>query len=99
MTRFFDGKRILSINMIDCKSGICFEDEFFDIQKRTYDEKRCAYMAKNVYLLALRAERYANKKNPERECTVDAEIEPISSMNIEIDIDVDLDLEIDGRGK
>lgn len=99
MTRFFDGKRILSINMIDCKSGVCFEDKFFDIQKRTYDEKRCAYMAKNVYLLAFRAERYANKKNPERECTVDAEIEPISSINIEIDIDVDLDLEIDGRGK
>lgn len=62
MTRFFDGKRILSINMVDCKSGICFEDEFFDIQKRIYDEKRCAYMAKNVYWLALRAERYANKK-------------------------------------
>lgn len=56
-------------------------------------------MAKNVYLLALRAERYANKKNPERECTVDAEIEPISSINIEIDIDVDLDLEIDGQGE
>lgn len=59
MTRFYDGKKFLVIDMCDAR-GIEFEEDFFGVEALRFDEKHNAYMVEDVHYLADYAEDYKN---------------------------------------
>lgn len=78
MTKFYDGKKILSIEMTD-ENGTSFEADFFEIGGLKYNMELDAYKVDDVEYLADYANDYANGTNPDFEeagnCTVNAQIE------------------------
>lgn len=64
MTKFYDGKKVLEISMID-KNGSDFSADFFEDGNLPYDEEMSAYKVKDVEYLADYAADYAAGKNPD----------------------------------
>ena len=64
MTRYYDGKKVLEISMID-ENGIDFSADFFGNGNLPFDEEMSAYEVKDVEYLADYAEDYAVGLNPD----------------------------------
>lgn len=72
MTKFYDGKKILSISMMDDRTGIDFENEFFEIgQLHDYNEELDAFKVEDVDYLIDQAVTYANGTNTDFEYQYD----------------------------
>ena len=64
MTRYYDGKKVLEISMID-ENGIDFSADFFGNGNLPFDEEISAYVVKDVDYLVDYAESYAAGENPD----------------------------------
>lgn len=64
MTKFYDGKKVLEISMVD-NNGTGFESEFFEIGGLPFDDEKGAYVVDDVDYLVDYAESYAAGKNPD----------------------------------
>ena len=48
MTKFYDGDKILSIKMTDTRTGIDFENDFFEVGGLEYNADLGAYKVEDV---------------------------------------------------
>lgn len=71
MTKFYDGKKILSISMTDDRTGIDFENEFFEIGQLPYNMELDANKVDDVDYLIDYAVTYANGTNTDFEYQYD----------------------------
>lgn len=67
MTKFYDGKKVVEIHMVDNDgtSPESFEGDFFEIGGLPFDEEKDAYFVKDVDYLVDYAESYAVGENPD----------------------------------
>ena len=71
MTKFYDGKKILNITMLDDQTETSFEHEFFEVGQLPYDMELDAFKVKNVDYLIDVAVTYANGTNNDFEYNYD----------------------------
>lgn len=64
MTKFYDGKKVLSISLKD-NDGVDFTSDFFNAGSLAYDESKEAYKVDDVDYLVDYATSYAAGKNPD----------------------------------
>lgn len=64
MTKFYDGKNLLEISMVD-KNGTRFENDFFEVGGLPYSDDLDAYKVDDVYYLVDYATSYAAGNNPD----------------------------------
>lgn len=63
MTKFYDGKKILTISMKDTNTNIDWENDFFDVGSLSYNSDINAYKVDDVNYLVDYAADYANGTN------------------------------------
>lgn len=63
MTKFYDGKKILSISMNDTNTNLDWENDFFDVGSLSYNSDIDAYKVDDVNYLVDYAVDYANGTN------------------------------------
>lgn len=63
MTKFYDGKKILTISMKDTNTNIDWENDFFDVGSLSYNSDIDAYKVDDVNYLVDYAADYANGTN------------------------------------
>lgn len=63
MTKFYDGKKILSISMKDTNTNLEWENDFFDVGSLSYNSYIDAYKVDDVNYLVDYAVDYANGTN------------------------------------
>lgn len=63
MTKFYDGKKILSISMKDTNTNLDWENDFFDVGSLSYNSDIDAYKVDDVNYLVDYAADYANGTN------------------------------------
>lgn len=63
MTKFYDGKKILSISMKDTNTNLDWENDFFDVGSLSYNSDIDAYKVDDVNYLVDYAVDYANGTN------------------------------------
>lgn len=51
MAKFYDGKELIEIRMVDSNSGVNFEDDFFEVGGLKYNEALEAYIVDDIYYL------------------------------------------------
>ena len=71
MTKFYDGKKILNITMLDDRTETSFEQEFFEVGQLPYNMELDAFKVKNVDYLIDVAVTYANGTNNDFEYNYD----------------------------
>lgn len=71
MTKFYDGSKTLSIEMIDNTNGARFEAEFFEVGALEYNAELDAYKVEDVDYLADYAKSYADGTNPDVDYSTD----------------------------
>ena len=71
MTKFYDGKKILNITMMDDRTGTTFEHEFFEVGQLPYNMELDAYKVDDVDYLIDQAVTYANGTNTDFEYQYD----------------------------
>ena len=71
MENFFDGNKMVSIDMIDNRSGCSFENDFFEVGQLHYEEERNAFRVDDVDYLIDYATSYADGTNSDFEYPVD----------------------------
>lgn len=71
MTKFYDGSKLLSIKMTDTRTGIDFENDFFEVGGLEYNSDLGAYKVEDVEYLADYAQSYADGTNSDIDYTVD----------------------------
>ena len=64
MAKFYDGKNLLEISMVD-KNGTHFESDFFEVGGLPYNDDLDAYKVDDVYYLIDYATSYAAGNNPD----------------------------------
>lgn len=78
MTKFTDGKKLLTIEITDNTTGTAFECDFFEVGGLQLNEELGAYEVEDVEYLADYAQSYAEGTNPDFDapgnCTVESEI-------------------------
>lgn len=67
MTKFYDGKKILTISMKDTNTNIDWENEFFEVGGLFYNSDLNAYKVDDVDYLVDYATDYANGTNTDIE--------------------------------
>lgn len=67
MTKFYDGKKILTISMKDTNTNIDWENEFFEVGGLPYNSDLDAYKVDDVDYLVCYATDYANGTNTDIE--------------------------------
>lgn len=67
MTKFYDGKKILTISMKDTNTNIDWENEFFEVGGLSYNSDLDAYKVDDVDYLVDYATDYANGTNTDIE--------------------------------
>lgn len=75
MAKFYDGSKLLSIKMTHTRTGIDFENDFFEVGGLEYNADLGAYKVEDVEYLADYAKSYADGTNGDIDCTVDYDIE------------------------
>lgn len=71
MAKFYDGKEVVEIRMVDRNSGMDFEDDFFDVGRLKYNEALEAYIVDDIYYLIDYAQSYADGSNTDIDYAVD----------------------------
>lgn len=71
MAKFYDGKELVEIEMVDRHSGMDFEDDFFDVGRLKYNEALEAYIVDDIYYLIDYAQSYADGSNTDIDYAVD----------------------------
>lgn len=71
MTRFYDGRRLLEIEMIDDRTSASWEEKFFDVGGLGHNKELDAYKVRNVESVADYAKSYADGTNPDIEYSTD----------------------------
>lgn len=71
MAKFYDGKEVVEIRMVDGNSGMDFEDDFFDVGGLKYNEALEAYIVDDIYYLIDYAQSYADGSNTDIDYAVD----------------------------
>lgn len=71
MTKFYDGKKILSITMLDDRTETTFEHEFFEVGQLPYNMELDAFKVEDVDYLIDYATTYANGTNNDFEYQYD----------------------------
>ena len=78
MTKFYDGKKLLSIEMLDNVTNMSFEADFFEVGGLEINEDLDAYEVEDVEYLADYVQSYAEGTNRDFDeagnCTVSVEI-------------------------
>ena len=82
MTKFYDGKKILSISMTDDRTGIDFENEFFEIGQLPYNMELDANKVDDVDYLIDYAVTYANGTNTDFEYQYDEDGNLLDSSSV-----------------
>ena len=82
MTKFYDGKKILSISMTDDRTGIDFENEFFEIGPLPYNMELDANKVDDVDYLIDYAVTYANGTNTDFEYQYDEDGNLLDSSSV-----------------
>ena len=82
MTKFYDGKKILNITMMDDRTGIDFENEFFEIGQLLYNMELDAYKVDDVDYLIDYAVTYANGTNNDFEYQYDEDGNLLDSSSV-----------------
>lgn len=67
MTKFYDGKKILTISMKDTNTNIDWENDFFEVGGLAYNSDLDAYKVDDVDYLVDYATDYANGTNTDIE--------------------------------
>ena len=89
MTKFCDGSKLLSIEMIDTTNGAHFEADFFEVGGLEYNADLGAYKVEDVEYLADYAQSYADGTNGDIDYAVDED------GNVVVpDCTVDYDIEV-----
>ena len=83
MAKFYDGKELVEIRMVDSNSGVNFEDDFFEVGGLKYNEALEAYIVDDIYYLIDYAQSYAAGSNTD----IDYEIDDAGNVILP-DIDV-----------
>lgn len=83
MAKFYDGKELVEIRMVDSNSGVNFEDDFFEVGGLKYNESLEAYIVDDIYYLIDYAQSYADGSNTD----IDYEIDDAGNVILP-DIDV-----------
>lgn len=71
MTKFYDGKKVLTISMNDTNTGCDWEYDFFEVGSLPYDSELDAYKVDDVAYLVDYATDYANGTNSDVEYQYD----------------------------
>lgn len=71
MTKFYDGKKIVEIEMVDDNTGCSWENDFFEVGQLPYNEDLDAYRVEDVDYLVDYATSYADGTNGDIEYPVD----------------------------
>lgn len=71
MAKFYDGKELVEIEMVDRHSGMDFEDDFFDVGGLKYNEALEAYIVDDIYYLIDYAQSYADGSNTDIDYAID----------------------------
>lgn len=71
MAKFYDGKEVVEIRMVDGNSGMDFEDDFFDVGRLKYNEALEAYIVDDIYYLIDYAQSYADGSNTDIDYAAD----------------------------
>lgn len=82
MTKFYDGKKILNITMLDDRTETSFEHEFFEVGQLPYDMELDAFKVKNVDYLIDVAVTYANGTNNDFEYQYDEDGNLLNSPRV-----------------
>ena len=85
MAKFYDGKNLLEISMVD-KNGTHFENDFFEVGGLPYSDDLDAYKVDDVYYLIDYATSYAAGKNPDIDNEYDDDGELIAPCEVFYDI-------------
>ena len=89
MAKFYDGSKLLSIKMTHTRTGIDFENDFFEVGGLEYNAGLGAYKVEDVEYLADYAKSYADGTNGDIDYTVDED------GNVVVpDCTVDYDIEV-----
>jgi len=89
MAKFYDGSKLLSIKMTHTRTGIDFENDFFEVGGLEYNADLGAYKVEDVEYLADYAKSYADGTNGDIDYTVDED------GNVVVpDCTVDYDIEV-----
>lgn len=83
MAKFYDGKELVEIRMVDSNSGVNFEDDFFEVGGLKYNEALEAYIVDDIHYLIDYAQSYADGSNTD----IDYEIDDAGNVILP-DIDV-----------
>lgn len=81
MTKFYDDRKIASIEMTDTQTGTSFEADFFAVGGLKHNMDLDAYKVDDIEYLIDYATDYANGTNPDfdgkGDCTVDCSVEEL----------------------
>nr|DAI70769.1 MAG TPA: hypothetical protein [Bacteriophage sp.] len=89
MTKFYDGSKLLSIEMTDTANGAHFEADFFEAAGLEYNADLGAYKVEDVEYLADYAQSYADGTNSDIEYTVDEDGNVVvPGFTVDYDIEV-----------
>ena len=89
MTKFYDGKKILTISMKDGRTGCDFEYDFFEVGGLKFDETVNAYKVDDVDYLVDYATDYANGTNSDADYDTDDNgdvVLPDLSINYNVEV-------------
>ena len=89
MTKFYDGSKLLSIEMTDTTNGAHFEADFFEAGGLEYNADLDAYKVEDVEYLADYAKSYADGTNSDIDYTVD-EDGNVVTPNCTVDCDIEV---------
>ena len=89
MTKFYDGSKLLSIEMTDTANGAHFEADFFEAGGLEYNADLDAYKVEDVEYLADYAKSYADGTNRDIDYTVD-EDGNVVTPNCTVDCDIEV---------
>ena len=82
MAKFYDDKKILSITMTDDRTGIDFEEDFFEVGQLHYDMELDAFKVEDVDYLIDEAVTYANGTNTDFEYQYDEDGNLLDSSSV-----------------
>lgn len=89
MTKFYDGSKLLSIEMTDTTNGVHFEADFFEASGLEYNADLDAYKVGDVEYLADYAQSYADGTNGDIDYAVD-EDGNVVAPNCTVDYDIEV---------
>lgn len=89
MIKFYDGSKLLSIEMTDTTNGAHFEADFFEASGLEYNADLGAYKVEDVEYLADYAKSYADGTNGDIDYTVD-EDGNVVAPNCTVDYDIEV---------